>query len=92
MDERKAQTEYFPDVLLDRKDASKTVIESGARLYSRKLGKSGLMELIDNINRLLGDDLKQALVSGARLKVRLAAHLFLLFLLGSSPRLSVTRV
>ncbi|HEM7878936.1 TPA: DEAD/DEAH box helicase family protein [Burkholderia contaminans] len=27
------------------------------------------MELIDNINRLFGDDLKQALVSGARLKV-----------------------
>ncbi len=38
-------------------------------MYSRKLGKSGLMELIDNINRLFGDDLKQALVSGARLKV-----------------------
>ncbi|HDR8931535.1 helicase-related protein [Burkholderia vietnamiensis] len=27
------------------------------------------MELIDNINRLFGDDLKQALVSGARLKI-----------------------
>ena len=27
------------------------------------------MELIDNINRLLGDDLKQALKPGARLKV-----------------------
>ncbi len=27
------------------------------------------MELIDNINRLLGDDLKQTLNPGARLKV-----------------------
>jgi hypothetical protein len=27
------------------------------------------MELIDNINRLLGDDLKRALTPGARLKV-----------------------
>ena len=27
------------------------------------------MELIDNINRLLGDDLKQALKPGARMKV-----------------------
>jgi len=29
------------------------------------------MELIDNINRLLGDDLKRALKPGARLKVDL---------------------
>ena len=27
------------------------------------------MELIDNINRLLGDDLKQTLKPGARLKI-----------------------
>ena len=30
------------------------------------------MELIDNINRLLGDDLKRALKPGARLKVAAA--------------------
>ncbi len=27
------------------------------------------MEIIDNINRLLGDDLKKALVPGAKLKI-----------------------
>ena len=30
------------------------------------------MELIDNINRLLGDDLKQTLKPGARLKIAAA--------------------
>lgn len=32
------------------------------------------MELIDNISRLLGDDLKQTLRPGARLKVALAVQ------------------
>ena len=37
------------------------------------------MELIDNINRLLGDDLKQTLKPGARLKV--AASCFSIYAL-----------
>lgn len=32
------------------------------------------MELLDNISRLLGDDLKQTLRPGARLKVAVLIH------------------
>jgi len=31
------------------------------------------MEIIDNVNRLLGDDLKSAITSGAKLKIAAAS-------------------
>ena len=49
------------------------------------------MEIIDNINRLLGDDLKDSVASGARLRV--AASTFSIFASAGQPLLvSVTLV
>ena len=38
-------------------------------IRSQTRRRHGTMEIIDNINRLLGDNLKQSIATGARLKI-----------------------